>query len=79
MPSPSPDASIGAGNPYPVTNYTCDGTRIAVRLMGDRASVSVDGAAAVDLPEPDLPRCQERIDEVDAERLEVVRVASGNR
>lgn len=50
VPSPSPGASIGAGNPYPVTNYTCDGTRIAVRLMGDRASVSVDGAAAVDLP-----------------------------
>ena len=50
MPSPSPSPSIGAGNPYPVTNYTCGGTRLAVRLMGDRASVSVDGAAAVDLP-----------------------------
>lgn len=44
-------ASIGAGNPYPVSDYTCeDGTRLAVRLFGDRASVSVNGAAAVDLP-----------------------------
>ncbi len=44
-------ASIGAGNPYPVSDYTCeDGTRLAVRLLGDRASVSVNGAAAVDLP-----------------------------
>lgn len=43
--------SIGAGNPYPVSNYTCqDGTRLAVRLLGDRASVSVNGATAVDLP-----------------------------
>ena len=44
-------ASIGAGNPYPVSNYTCqDGTHLAVRLLGDRASVSVNGATAVDLP-----------------------------
>ncbi|MGN6770205.1 MAG: hypothetical protein ACTHJQ_10240 [Rhizobiaceae bacterium] len=44
-------ASIGAGNPYPVSDYTCkDGTRLAVRLFGDRASVSVNGATAVDLP-----------------------------
>ncbi|MCH4538998.1 hypothetical protein [Ochrobactrum sp. POC9] len=44
-------ASIGAGNPYPVSDYTCeDGTRLAVRLFGDRASVSVNGAAAIDLP-----------------------------
>jgi hypothetical protein len=44
-------ASIGAGNPYPVSNYTCeDGTRLEVRLLGDRASVSVNGAPAVDLP-----------------------------
>lgn len=44
-------ASIGAGNPYPVSNYTCqDGTRLAVRLLGDRASVSVNDATAVDLP-----------------------------
>lgn len=50
MPEPAPGASIGAGNPYPATNYTCGGTRLAVRLMGERASVSVDGAAAVDLP-----------------------------
>ena len=48
--SPKPAPSIGAGNPYPVSNYVCEGTRLAVRLMGDRASVSVDGAAAVDLP-----------------------------
>lgn len=52
MPEP-PGASIGAGNPYPVTNYVCGGTRLAVRLMGERASVSVDGAAAVDLPVTD--------------------------
>ncbi|GLS31030.1 hypothetical protein SAMN04488498_114107 [Mesorhizobium albiziae] len=44
-------ASVGAGNPYPVSNYTCqDGTRLAVRLLGDRASVSVNGETAVDLP-----------------------------
>lgn len=46
----TPSASIGVGNPYPVSNYVCDGTRLAVRLMGESASVSVDGAAAVDLP-----------------------------
>ncbi|MBO9646989.1 MAG: hypothetical protein J7605_00645 [Variovorax sp.] len=46
----TPSASIGVGNPYPVSNYVCDGTRLAVRLMGEKASVSVDGAAAVDLP-----------------------------
>ena len=49
MPGPTPGPSIGVGNPYPVSNYDCDGTRLAVRLMGDRASVSVNGAAAVDL------------------------------
>lgn len=44
-------ASIGVGNPYPVSNYTCqDGTRLAVRLLGDRASVSVNGSVEVDLP-----------------------------
>lgn len=44
-------ASVGAGNPYPVSNYTCeDGTRLAVRLLGEAASVSVNGATAVDLP-----------------------------
>ena len=47
---PKPGPSIGAGNPYPVSDYTCGATRLAVRLMGDRASVSVDGAAAIDLP-----------------------------
>lgn len=47
----TPGASIGVGNPYPVSNYTCqDGTHLAVRLLGDRASVSVNGATAVDLP-----------------------------
>lgn len=46
----APDASIGVGNPYPVSNYICeDGTRLAVRLLGDRASVSVDDAPAVEL------------------------------
>ena len=47
---PAPSPSIGVGNPYPVSSYVCDGTRLAVRLMGESASVSVDGAAAVDLP-----------------------------
>jgi hypothetical protein len=47
---PPPSPSIGVGNPYPVSSYVCDGTRLAVRLMGESASVSVDGAAAVDLP-----------------------------
>ena len=49
--SNAPGASIGVGNPYPVSNYVCeDGTRLAVRLMGDRASVSVNDAPAVDRP-----------------------------
>jgi hypothetical protein len=48
--APTRDPSIGAGNPYPVSNYMCGNTRLAVRLMGERALVSVDGAAAVDLP-----------------------------
>jgi hypothetical protein len=48
--APEPAASIGVGNPYPVSDYMCGGTRLAVRLMGEHASVSVDGAAAVDLP-----------------------------
>jgi hypothetical protein len=44
-------ASVGAGNPYPVSKYTCqDGTHLAVRLLGERASVSVNGATPVDLP-----------------------------
>lgn len=44
-------ASIGVGTPYPVSTYTCaDGTRLAVRLMGDRAAVSVNDAAEVELP-----------------------------
>jgi hypothetical protein len=49
-PAPAPNPSIGAGNPYPVSQYQCGNTRLAVRLMGERASVSVDGAAAIDLP-----------------------------
>lgn len=48
--TPVPEQSIGAGNPYPVSEYVCEGTRLAVRLMGESASVSVDGAAAVELP-----------------------------
>ena len=47
---PTPSPSIGVGNPYPISSYVCDGTRLAVRLMGNSASVSVDGAAAADLP-----------------------------
>ena len=48
---PASAASIGAGDPYPVSNYKCeDGTRLAVRLLGEYASVSVNGAAAIDLP-----------------------------
>lgn len=44
-------ASIGGGNPYPVSEYKCkDGTHLAVRLLGDRASVSVNGKKAIDLP-----------------------------
>ncbi|MEY2854855.1 MAG: hypothetical protein RL030_1987 [Pseudomonadota bacterium] len=48
--TPAPEPSIGVGNPYPVSDYVCEGTRLAVRLMGESASVSVDGAAAVELP-----------------------------
>ncbi len=48
---PTPGASVGVGNPYPVSKYMCqDGTHLAVRLLGDRASVSVNGTTAVDLP-----------------------------
>lgn len=44
-------ASIGVGNPYPVSNYKCaDGTRLAVRLLGESASVSVNDAAEISLP-----------------------------
>lgn len=36
--------------PAPTSNYVCqDGTRLAVRLLGETASVSVNGAPAVDL------------------------------
>jgi hypothetical protein len=47
---PAASSSIGVGNPYPVSTYVCDGTHLAVRLMGESASVSIDGAAAVALP-----------------------------
>jgi hypothetical protein len=48
---PASGASIGAGNPYPVSKYTCqDGTHLAVRLFGDRPSVSVNGETEIDLP-----------------------------
>ena len=48
---PASAASTGVGDPYPVSNYTCeDGTRLAVRLFGEYASVSVNDAAAIDLP-----------------------------
>ena len=46
---PAPSSAIGVGNPYPVSTYVCDGTHLAVRLMGESASVSVDGATAVTL------------------------------
>ena len=45
-----PVPTIGVGNPYPVSNYVCDGTRLSVRLMGESASVSVDEAAPFTLP-----------------------------
>jgi hypothetical protein len=48
--TPAPEQSIGVGNPHPVSTYECDGMRLDVRLMGESASVSVTGAAAVELP-----------------------------
>ncbi|WP_143413187.1 hypothetical protein [Haematobacter genomosp. 1] len=46
-----PAAAIGAENPFPVSEYSCaDGTHLAVRLLGESASVSVDGGEEVDLP-----------------------------
>ncbi len=37
--------------PYPLEEYVCaDGTELGVRLLGERASVSVDGKPAVELP-----------------------------
>ncbi len=50
MADQKPGPSIGVGNPYPVSKYTCGETRLDVRLMGEKASVSVNGASAVDLP-----------------------------
>ena len=48
---PASGAVIGAGNPHPVSEYTCeDGTRLAVRLLGDHASVSINGATEIELP-----------------------------
>lgn len=48
---PASGAAIGAGDPYPVSDYRCeDGTLLAVRLLGDHASVSINGAPAKDLP-----------------------------
>ena len=48
---PASAAAVGAGNPYPVSDYSCtDGTKLAVRLFGDRASVSVNGAPEIELP-----------------------------
>lgn len=46
---PAPSPAIGVGNPYSVSTYVCDGTRLAVRLTGESASVSVDGATAITL------------------------------
>lgn len=44
-------ASIGGGNPHPVSDYVCkDGTHLAVRLLGESASVSINGKPAIDLP-----------------------------
>lgn len=46
----APAASIGGGNPYPISDYVCeDGTHLGVRLLGDRVSVSVNGGPAFDL------------------------------
>ncbi len=37
--------------PRPLEEYVCaDGTELGVRLLGEKASVSVDGKPAVDLP-----------------------------
>lgn len=48
-PTPGGGASIF---PPPVSNYACQGgTRLAVRLMGESASVQVDGQPAMSLPQ----------------------------
>ena len=45
---PLPAASI---LPRPTDRYTCErGTKLSVKLLGESAEVSVDGAAAVSLP-----------------------------
>lgn len=44
------DAPVAAIPAAPVENYTCGGTKLAVKLLGATAEVSVDGAAAVTLP-----------------------------
>ena len=47
-PAPPPAATI---MPRPIDKYSCErGTKLAVKLLGESAEVSVDGASAVSLP-----------------------------
>ncbi len=53
-PSPPPTATAGPAAsimPPPTERYTCErGTKLSVKLLGETAELSVDGATAVSLP-----------------------------
>ena len=52
QPGTEPAASIGGSGPtHPVSQYQCGDTKLGVQLLGESASVSVNGAAPVQLPE----------------------------
>lgn len=47
----TPGASLGVGNPHPISDYTCeDGTHLTVQLFGEHISVSVNGTPEIELP-----------------------------
>lgn len=50
--SAEPVANIGGSGPtHPVSQYQCGDTKLGVQLLGESASVSVNGGAPVRLPE----------------------------
>ncbi len=49
--APSPPPPAASIMPRPIDKYTCErGTKLSVKLLGETAEVSVDGADAVSLP-----------------------------
>ena len=50
MPGPTPGPSIGVGNPYPVSNYDCDGTQgVSVGERRRRCRSSSHGSVGHDI------------------------------